>query len=160
MTEAERNALVEKYLPLVQKIASGVMSRGVPGCVELSDVVQDAVMRLIPELERYKPKNGACLDTYLHWVIRRDVIDSMRRQMPRDRYGLAFTPVDTHPTWIHRISLSNMKKCLTAKQLEAVKLVYGHGFTQERAAEKLGIHRVKLAERLSRAISRLKFLAA
>lgn len=156
MTESERNVLVEKYLPLVQKIAAGVVSRNVPGCVELQDVVQDAILHLIPELEKYQPKNGATLDTYLHWVIRRDVIDSIRKQITGDRYVSAFTPEDTHPAWIHGISRLELKKYLTAKQLQAVELVYVYGFTQERAANKIGIAERNLRVRLRRALSSLR----
>lgn len=155
MTTEERNSLLEDYLPLVKRIAFGLVSRGVPPCVSVDDMVQDAALKLLPELEKYQPKNGATLTTYLHWVIRRDLIDSMRRQLRRDRYSLMAVP-DSAPTWPIGIKRSEMKKVLTAKQLQAVELVYIYGFTQERAAGKLGIHRVTLARRIQSAIARLR----
>lgn len=155
MTTEERNSLLEDYLPLVKRIAFGLVSRGVPPCVSVDDMVQDAALKLLPELEKYQPKNGATLTTYLHWVIRRDLIDSMRRQLRRDRYPLAEAP-SSQITWPVSIKRDEMKKVLTAKQLQAIELVYIYGFTQERAAEKLGIHVRPLRYRLSSGLNRLR----
>lgn len=156
MTIEERNALVERYIPLVCKIAMGIMARNVPSCVEARDVIQDTLVAVIPEIEGFVSKNGATMTTYLHWVIRRRVIDSIRKQMPKDRYGLYFTPHSTSPTWIHGIDRSILKEHLTPKQLQAVELVYIYGFTQRRAAEKLGISERALCYRLYPAIEKLK----
>lgn len=155
LTTEERNSLLEHYLPLIKRIAFGLVSRGVPPCVSVDDMVQDAALKLLPELEKYQPKNGATLTTYLHWVIRRDLIDSMRRQLRRDRYSLSEVPCEM-VTWPISIGRNDMKKVLTSKQLQAVELVYLYGFTQKLAAEKLGIYPPQIRSRLSRAIVRLR----
>jgi DNA-directed RNA polymerase specialized sigma24 family protein len=56
------------------------------------------------------------------------------------------------------IFLQARSGALTKKQRAACDLVYRYGFTQAKAAEKLGVHVHAVEQLLSRAISRLKML--
>ncbi len=180
ITLAERNALVEQYLPLVQRIVMGLFAiRNIPQFIDAEDVIQECSVKLISEVEGYDPSRGANLTTYLHWVIRRDAIDIVRKQFHRGRYQMYFDPPthksgngkqnghrmifserDTDPNWLFGIKRSDMKRVLTKKQLDAVEAVYIYGFTQERAARKLGLSRQSVDTHLRRAIKKLTVLSA
>jgi len=156
-TTEERNALVEQHLPTIRKIAGGVMAaRCVPGGLDLDDVVQEVALRMMTRGWDYQGRRGATLGTYLRSVIKNHVIDCIR-DSARCRHEEALSePAVAPPVWMLCQDRAVLKKLLTKKQLQAVELVYVYGFTHEQAAKKLGIHRVKISERLRRALFRLK----
>jgi RNA polymerase sigma factor (sigma-70 family) len=158
MTEAERNALVVEYLPLIGRIVRSLVACGLPAFVDRDDIKQEAAMRLITAIDRYDGRNGASRETFLRKVIRQDLLDAIDKQWRKDRYSLVHD--DPRQAGTRLISgahhVSEWRKTLTRKQAQAMELVYVYGFTQERAADKLGIHRVSVAKRLRSAVIRLK----
>jgi len=157
MTTEERNALVEQYLPTIRKIAKGVIAAHcASGGLDLDDVVQEVALRMMTRGWNYQRWRGVTLETYLQSIIKNHAIDYIRNSA-RFRHEEVFSePAVAPPVWMLCQDRARLKKLLTKKQLQAVELVYVYGFTHEQAAKKLGIHRVKISERLRRALFRLK----
>lgn len=148
MTDSERNALVERYMPLVERIVRGLFRiRLIPRFIEINDVIQECALRLLTEIPAHDPESGGQLTTYLHWVIRRDAINCIEKQFRRDRYtyysndsdgqnGLEDYSDDQHRS--HFVTHEDIKDALSARQYEVFQLVHVYGFTQEEAAKRLG----------------------
>ena len=159
MTIEERNALAVHFEPLVRKMVYGLMaSWHIPDFVGREDVKQDVILRLLIDLPKYQAKNGAKLTTFLHWVIRRDIMDAIDKQWRPDRSQIT-KDFPAHERSLPPIARSTLKKALTKKQLQAWDLIAIYGFTQEKAAEKLNTDARSVRRILSRAIARLKNLS-
>lgn len=74
-----RNALIERYTPLVKYIA-GRVKMIVPPQVEFEDLVSFGVFGLIQSIERFNPEQGTKFSTYASVRIRGAIIDELRSQ--------------------------------------------------------------------------------
>ena len=73
-----RNKLILRYSPLVKYIA-GRVSAGLPGTVELSDLVSYGIFGLIDAIEKFDDKRPVRFETYAITRIKGAIIDELRR---------------------------------------------------------------------------------
>ena len=88
MTEAERNALVEKYLPLVDVVIDKLMNSGQPPYIERADLWQCGALALVGALS--KPRRRIAIKT-LERIIRTGAVDEImqeRQHWPVERISM------------------------------------------------------------------------
>ncbi|HVL55618.1 MAG TPA: RNA polymerase sigma factor FliA [Burkholderiaceae bacterium] len=73
----ERDTAVERYAPLVRRLAAQLIAR-LPANVELDDLVQAGMIGLMDALARYQPGQGAQFETFAMQRIRGAMIDELR----------------------------------------------------------------------------------
>jgi RNA polymerase sigma factor for flagellar operon FliA len=73
----ERSAAVERYAPMVRRLASQLIAR-LPANVELDDLVQAGMIGLMDALSRYEAGHGAQFETFAMQRIRGAMIDELR----------------------------------------------------------------------------------
>jgi RNA polymerase sigma factor FliA len=73
----ERAAAVERYAPLVRRLASQMIAR-LPANVELDDLIQAGMIGLMDALTRYETGHGAQFETFAMQRIRGAMIDELR----------------------------------------------------------------------------------
>jgi RNA polymerase sigma factor for flagellar operon FliA len=73
----ERAAAVERYAPMVRRLASQLIAR-LPANVELDDLVQAGMIGLMDALSRYEAGHGAQFETFAMQRIRGAMIDELR----------------------------------------------------------------------------------
>jgi RNA polymerase sigma factor for flagellar operon FliA len=73
----ERQGWVEKYAPLVKRIAHHMMAR-LPASVELDDIIQAGMVGLLDAVARYEETQGAQFETYAVQRIRGAILDELR----------------------------------------------------------------------------------
>ena len=80
-------ALVERYAPLVKKIANHLLGR-LPDGVELEDLVQTGLIALLDAARQYSPTKGASFETYASIRVRGAMLDEFRNTdwAPRSVY--------------------------------------------------------------------------
>lgn len=71
-------ALVERYAPLVKKIAYHLMGR-LPSNVQVDDLIQAGMLGLLDAGNQYNPSHGASFETYASIRIRGSMLDDLRR---------------------------------------------------------------------------------
>lgn len=81
---AERSGWVERYAPLVRRIAHYMIAR-LPANVDLGDVIQSGMLGLLDAISRYEETLGAQFETYAAQRIRGAIVDELRRNdwLPR-----------------------------------------------------------------------------
>lgn len=88
MRTVERNALVEKHLPMVRRIA-GRLHRTLLRTLDFEDLVQNGVLGLIDACERFQPASvenvEAAFMTYAAIKIRGAILDEARKHYPGTR---------------------------------------------------------------------------
>ena len=157
----ERNRLVEEHLPLVRVMVRSKLANGVPPHIEADDMFQDVLVAVMAAVEQHQGRNGASMETFL----RRVIADAMNMHIRKEMKAgpVMELPIEGKNVPLARpkpgglgIDRRMMEDLLTAKQLQAVDAVYFVGFTQEEAAENLGIATRVLRVRLQRGLARLK----
>jgi RNA polymerase sigma factor for flagellar operon FliA len=73
----ERDAAIEKYGPLVRRVAAQMIAK-LPANVELDDMVQAGMIGLVDALSRYQPDQGAQFETFAMQRIRGAMLDELR----------------------------------------------------------------------------------
>lgn len=76
-TEALRNVLVEKYLPLVRYVAER-LAQTLPSFVEVDDLASMGIFGLLDAIERFDPLLGVKFKTYAMNRIRGSILDELR----------------------------------------------------------------------------------
>jgi RNA polymerase sigma factor for flagellar operon FliA len=71
-------ALVNRYAPLVKKIAYHLMGR-LPSSVQVDDLIQAGMLGLLDAANQYNPSHGASFETYASIRIRGAMLDDLRR---------------------------------------------------------------------------------
>ncbi|MGN1281462.1 MAG: RNA polymerase sigma factor FliA [Succinivibrio sp.] len=74
----DMNSLVQRYAPLVKRIALHLKAR-LPACVELDDLIQSGMIGLMDAASHYEEGHGAVFETYASIRIRGSMIDEMRQ---------------------------------------------------------------------------------
>lgn len=79
--------LVERYAPLVKKIANHLLGR-LPDGVELEDLIQTGLIALLDAARQYSPTKGASFETYASIRVRGAMLDEFRNTdwAPRSVY--------------------------------------------------------------------------
>ncbi len=70
--------LVEKYAPLVKKIAYHMSAR-LPAEIHIDDIIQSGLIGLLDAGKHYDPRQGAQFETYATIRIRGAILDEVRR---------------------------------------------------------------------------------
>jgi RNA polymerase sigma factor FliA len=73
----DRKDWIERYAPLVKRIAHHFMAR-LPASVEFDDVVQAGMVGLLHAVSRYEATQGAQFETYATQRIRGSIVDELR----------------------------------------------------------------------------------
>lgn len=78
-TPAENfEALIEKHLPLVKRIANHLIAR-LPASVEYDELVQAGMIGLFDASRNYDPSQGAAFETYATIRVRGSMLDELRK---------------------------------------------------------------------------------
>ena len=82
--EADRNAALAQYAPLVKRIAHHLMAR-LPASVEVDDLIQVGMIGLLDAISRYRETQGVQFESYATQRIRGAMLDELRRNdwLPR-----------------------------------------------------------------------------
>lgn len=82
--QPEREQLVQRYVPLVKRIAFHLLAR-LPANVLLEDLVQNGMLGLLDAIERFQEGFGAQFETYATQRIRGAMLDGLRENdwLPR-----------------------------------------------------------------------------
>ena len=74
-----RDRLVLHYAPLVKYVA-GRVGTGLPGHVDVADLVQSGIFGLVDAIEKFEPERGLRFETYAMQRIRGAILDELRAQ--------------------------------------------------------------------------------
>jgi len=74
-----RNALVERYIPLVRRAAQKVAAR-MPGNVQRDELESAGIVGLMEAIKKYRLDHGASFETYCSARIRGAMLDELRAQ--------------------------------------------------------------------------------
>jgi RNA polymerase sigma factor (sigma-70 family) len=73
------NALLERHLPRLNRWASGRMPVGIRSMKDTGDIVQDAVIKALRNLNNVEIRNDGSLLAYLRTAVNNAIIDQFRR---------------------------------------------------------------------------------
>ncbi|MGN2391526.1 RNA polymerase sigma factor FliA [Pelomicrobium sp. G1] len=81
---SDREYWVERYMPLVKRIAYHMMAR-LPASVQVEDLIQAGMLGLLDAIQRFQEGQGAQFETYATQRIRGAILDELRAAdwMPR-----------------------------------------------------------------------------
>jgi RNA polymerase sigma factor for flagellar operon FliA len=82
--QPDRNQLVQRYVPLVKRIAYHLMAR-LPANVHFDDLVQNGMLGLLDAFDRFEEGFGAQFETYATQRVRGAMLDGLRESdwLPR-----------------------------------------------------------------------------
>lgn len=82
--QPDREQLVQRFVPLVKRIAYHLMAR-LPASVQFDDLVQNGMLGLLDAMDRYETGFGAQFETYATQRIRGAMLDGLRENdwLPR-----------------------------------------------------------------------------
>ncbi len=78
VAETERDSLIGEYLPLVQRLVERHVYY-LPPALDKEDLVSAGIIGLIQAIDRYSPREGASLKTYVTIRVRGAILDELRR---------------------------------------------------------------------------------
>lgn len=81
--DAAMNRLLARCLPALKRWAHGRLPRYVRDMDDTADVVQEAVVSTLKQLDRFEPRREGALQAYLRTAVNRRIIDIIRRQRRR-----------------------------------------------------------------------------
>ncbi len=73
------DALISRYLPRLQRWASGRMPIWARDVADTDDIVQEAVLRTFARIEEFEPRREGALQAYLRQAILNRIRDELRR---------------------------------------------------------------------------------
>ncbi|HJW02133.1 MAG TPA: RNA polymerase sigma factor FliA [Azospira sp.] len=82
--QLDKEQLVQRYAPLVKRIAFHLMAR-LPASVQVEDLVQNGMIGLLDAINRYESGHGAQFETYAAQRVRGAMLDGLRENdwLPR-----------------------------------------------------------------------------
>lgn len=82
--QLDKEQLVQRFAPLVKRIAFHLMSR-LPSSVQVDDLVQNGMIGLLDAIDRFEAGHGAQFETYATQRIRGSMLDGLRENdwLPR-----------------------------------------------------------------------------
>lgn len=75
--QPDREQLVQRFVPLVKRIAYHLMAR-LPASVQFEDIVQNGMIGLLDAMDRYEEGFGAQFETYATQRVRGAMLDGLR----------------------------------------------------------------------------------
>ena len=140
------NGLLERYLPRLTRWASGRLPYGLRSMLDTGDLVQDAIINALRNLDTLEIRTEAALLTYLCRAVKNRIIDLYRRsarrpireELPEDAAAHEPSPLELAigaetVDWYER-SLAN----LTVEDQELVFLSVELGMGPKEIAEQIG----------------------
>ena len=118
-TSKARNALVERYLPLVRGVAQR-LSIALPSSVDADDLVSAGTFGLMDAIRRFDPTLGTRFETYCAVRIRGAMLDELR-----------------HLNWVPRMQCTRVAKVGAATAM--LKSELGRQPTPDEIARKSGL---------------------
>ena len=162
--EAARNRLFQRYLPLLQRWASGRLPSGARDQMDTNDLVQVTLLKTLGKIGEFEPRHEGALLYYL----RRSLLNQVRDQARRVKRRPEPVPVDENLPDREPSPLDDALRAevldrydaalekLTDSQREAVVLRLEMGFTHAEVAEAVGVSSPDAARMLTqRAVVRL-----
>lgn len=88
--DAAVNVLLERSLPSLKRWARGRLPAHARSMAETNDVVQDALVRALPNLRRFEARHPGALQAYLRQAVANHIRDQIRKaqRRPTDPNGL------------------------------------------------------------------------
>lgn len=86
------NALMTRYLPRLQRWASGRLPRWARDLSDTQDLVQDTMLQTFKRIDEFEPRNEGSLQAYL----RQGIVNRIRDEFRRAGRRPASTELDTH----------------------------------------------------------------
>ena len=117
--QPDREQLVQRFVPLVKRIAYHLMAR-LPPSVQFEDLVQNGMLGLLDALDRYQEGFGAQFETYATQRIRGAMLDGLREN-----------------DWLPRNLRRELRRIETA--INQLEHVHGRSPTERELAEALGM---------------------
>jgi len=74
------NQLVQRYLPPLTRWATGRLPRWARDLSDTDDLVQDALLRTVRQLDRFEPRRDGALHAYLRSAVMNRIRDEIRRR--------------------------------------------------------------------------------
>jgi len=115
----EKDALVERYAPLVKRIAAHLKGR-LPETVQLDDLIQSGLIGLLEAVRNFDSSQGASFETYAGIRVRGAMLDEVRRN-------------DWVPRSVHRRARE------LAVAVKAIETRHGRHAQDSEIAEELGL---------------------
>jgi RNA polymerase sigma factor for flagellar operon FliA len=83
--QPDRDQLVQRFVPLVKRIAYHLMAR-LPASIQFEDLVQNGMIGLLDAMERFQEGFGAQFETYASQRVRGAMLDGLRENdwLPRN----------------------------------------------------------------------------
>lgn len=117
--QPDREQLVQRFVPLVKRIAYHLMAR-LPPSVQFEDLVQNGMLGLLDAIDRYQEGFGAQFETYATQRIRGAMLDSLREN-----------------DWLPRNLRRELRRIETA--INQLEHAHGRSPTERELAEALGM---------------------
>jgi len=143
--DAALNSLLARYLPRLMRWASGRMPAGMRTMLDTSDLVQDAIINALRNLETLEIRSEGTLQAYLRRAVHNRIIDLYRRaarrprrdELPDDAVAPGASPLEAA---IGAEAVENYERALEAltdSDREAVVLRVELGFDFDEIARQL-----------------------
>jgi RNA polymerase sigma-70 factor (ECF subfamily) len=140
-----RDRLVRRYLPILQRWASGRLPFVARDLVDTGDLVQVTLLRALEKVEGFEPRHEGAFLFYLRRILLNQIRDHVRRVRRRpERVEVTDDIEDERPGPLQDVLRSEVMdrydaalEKLTSAQREAVVLRLELGFTHAQVAEAL-----------------------
>jgi RNA polymerase sigma-70 factor (ECF subfamily) len=158
------NGLLTRYLPRLKRWASGRLPAGMRTMLDTNDLVQDAVINALRNLDTLEIRSEGTLQAYLRRAVNNRIIDLYRRagrrparqEMPEDAASLAASPLEAAIGAEAVESYERALATLSDADQEAIVLRVELGLDFEEIATQLGKPSADAARMaVTRAIARL-----
>ena len=126
MDPAARQALLEKYIPMVRKVAFRLASR-YPSCVDVQDLVNMGMLGLIDAVDRFQEDRSISFAGYARIRVQGAIVDEMRKA-----------------DWVPRSVRDRGDRIKEAK--DGLKKSLGREATESEVAQALGVTEERLRE--------------
>ena len=77
------NTLVARYLPILERWATGRLPAWARGTMDTGDLVQETLIRAFRGIERFEARHEGALLAYLRQAVRNRIVDEVRAQTRR-----------------------------------------------------------------------------
>ena len=161
---AALNGLLARYLPRLTRWASGRLPAGMRTMLDTNDLVQDAIINALRNLNSLEIRSEGTLQAYLRRAVHNRIIDLYRRagrrpvreEMPEDAPSLQTSPLEAAIGAEAVEAYERALATLADADREAIVLRVELGFGYEEIAAQLGKPSIDAARMaVSRAIARL-----
>jgi RNA polymerase sigma factor (sigma-70 family) len=140
------NQLLARYLPRLQRWASGRLPWGLRTMSDTADLVQDAIIKTLPHLKRLEIRSEHALQFYLQRAVKNRIIDLRKRgsrRPPREEIPVDFPSAGRSPQdWaISAERLERYERALASlrkEDREAIVLRVELGLDYDEMATQLG----------------------